>query len=146
MTEVAFHFNLADKVGYTCRLLRKAYRSGGPVGVVGEAELLRTLDSQLWEFSALDFIPHCGPDAEPAVRAASPIVLVTDAASLKHSETLIHLGSSVPSGFERFQRLIEIVGSDAEDRRLARERWRYYADRGYTLKSHDMGEHRRGHR
>ena len=34
MTEVAFHFNVPDKLGYACRLLRKAYAAGGPVGVV----------------------------------------------------------------------------------------------------------------
>ena len=28
MTEIAFHFNVPDKLAYSCRLLRKAYLSG----------------------------------------------------------------------------------------------------------------------
>ena len=59
MTEVAFHFNVPDKLGYACRLLRKAYAAGGPVGVVAPADTLDALNTQLWSFSALDFIPHC---------------------------------------------------------------------------------------
>ena len=40
MTEIAFHFNVQDRIAYACRLLRKAYRSAAQVGVVGEAALL----------------------------------------------------------------------------------------------------------
>jgi hypothetical protein len=36
MTEIAFHFNVPDKLAYSCRLLRKAYLSGARVVVTGE--------------------------------------------------------------------------------------------------------------
>lgn len=137
MTEVAFHFNVADKIDYACRLLRKASSTGASVAVVGEPPLLQTLDVSLWSFSALDFVPHCLADAPAHVLAASPIVLASDCRQHSHSQTLLHLGQAVPAGFERFERLIEVVTADAEDRAQARERWRHYADRGYTLKSHD---------
>jgi len=137
MTEVAFHFNVADKVQYACRLLRKAQGSGKCVGVVAEPDLLRALDAGLWSFSPLDFIAHCDADAPPALLAASPIVLARDCASLAASEVLVHLGDKVPAGFERFERLIELVSQEPRDRTLARDRWRHYADRGYRLTPHD---------
>lgn len=140
MTDVMFHFNVPDKVGYACRLLRKAYATGAAVGVVGEADALQALDVELWRFSALEFIPHCGVEAPEAVRAASPIVLATDCAPLPQAEVLVHLGTALPQGFERFERLIELVGTDAADRGHARERWRHYADRGYALRSHDVAQ------
>ena len=59
MTHIGFHFNMPDKLAYACRLLRKAYAAGGPVGVVGPAPAIEALDTELWRFSALDFIPHC---------------------------------------------------------------------------------------
>lgn len=138
MTEIAFHFNVPDKLGYACRLLRKAYASRGPVGVVGPADTLRDLDGALWSFSALDFIPHCSAAAPAEVLANTPVVLATDCAALPHDGVLLQLGADVPAGFERFQRLIELVGTGDDDRAQARQRWRHYADRGYAIQRHDL--------
>lgn len=138
MTEVAFHFNVPDKLGYACRLLRKAYASGSQIGVLGDGDTLQALDKALWSFSALDFVPHCAISAKPAVLAATSIVLGTDASRLPHNQVLLHLGHGVPEGFERFERLIELVSLDDADRADARQRWRHYADRGYTMKRHDL--------
>lgn len=138
MTEVTFYFNVPGKIGYACRLLRKALRESGPIGVVGDSQVLRALDAELWTFSQLDFIPHCSCDAAPALLAASPIVLASECARVQHSNVLLQLGATVPAGFERFERLLELVQGDAPDRKAARERWRYYADRGYVIKSHDV--------
>lgn len=139
MTEVAFHFNVPAKLAYACRLLRKAAGSGSKVVVTGEPELLRTLDTELWTFSALEFIPHChAATAEPQVLAASPVVLADSARGTPHHEVLVNLGATVPDGFERFERLIEVVTVEDDDRQRARTRWKHYADRGYALVRHDL--------
>ncbi len=139
MTEVAFHFNVPDKLGYACRLLRKAAGTGSKVVVTGEAELLRALDTELWTFSALEFIPHCHADtADARVLSASPIVLADAARAAPHQEVLVNLGGRIPDGFERFERLIEVVTQDDGDRQQARARWKHYADRGYAIKRHDL--------
>ena len=139
MTEVAFHFNVPDKLGYACRLLRKGAGSGAKVVVTGEADLLRALDTELWTFSALEFLPHChAASADPQVLAASPIVLADAPRATPHQEVLVNLGTRIPDGFERFERLIEVVTQDDEDRQQARARWKHYADRGYAIKRHDL--------
>lgn len=139
MTEVAFHFNVPDKLGYACRLLRKAAGSGAKVVVTGEAELLRALDTELWTFSALEFLPHChAASADAQVLAASPIVLADAPRATPHQEVLVNLGARIPDGFERFERLIEVVTQEDEDRQQARMRWKHYADRGYAIKRHDL--------
>jgi DNA polymerase-3 subunit chi len=141
MTEVAFHFNVPDKLGYACRLLRKATGAGSRVVVTGEPELLRNLDIELWTFSALEFIPHChAASAEPQVLAASPVVLAETARGTPHQDVLVNLGGRVPEGFERFERLIELVARDEADRLQARGRWKHYADRGYAIKTHDLAK------
>lgn len=138
MTEIAFHFNLPDKLAYACRLLRKACARGHAVGVLAPPEVLHQLDQQLWTFSALDFVPHCLAGAASGVVAASPVVLTSDCAALAQSEVLVHAGLEQPVGFERFRRLIELVGTSVEERAAARKRWRHYAERGYAVTSCDL--------
>ena len=139
MTEVAFHFNMPDKVAYACRLLRKASRAGNKVVVTGESTLLRSLDTELWTFSPLEFIPHCQVgQADAQVLAASPVVLADTPRGVPHHEVLVNVGGPVPEGFERFARLIELVSLDEDDRLQARARWKHYKDRGYAIVRHDI--------
>jgi DNA polymerase-3 subunit chi len=139
VTEVAFHFNVPDKLAYACRLLRKARGAGSRVVVTGEPELLRRLDTELWTFSPLEFIPHAhAASAEPQVVDASPVVLADVPRGTPHHEVLVNLGGPVPEGFERFERLIELVSQEEPDRQQARTRWKHYADRGYAITRHDL--------
>jgi DNA polymerase-3 subunit chi len=138
VTEVAFHFNAPDKLAYTCRLLRKAVVNGARVVVTGSAQTLQHLDQILWTFSATDFVPHGSDASGAAVLAHSPVVLTATPAHTPHQQVLVNLGESVPAGFERYERLIEVVGHNDEDRALARQRWKQYADRGYTMQRHDL--------
>jgi DNA polymerase-3 subunit chi len=138
VTEVAFHFNAPDLLVYACRLLRKAVGSGAKVVVTGPPDTLRELDALLWTFSATDFVPHCLADSEAHVVAASPVILATSIASTAHQQVLLNLGRLVPEGFDRFERVIELVGQDEQQRQLARARWKHYTDRGYAITRHDL--------
>jgi len=141
MTEVAFHFNAPDKLAYACRLLRKAVASGAKVMVTGEPQQLRALDVDLWTFAPLEFVAHCyAPASNAAVIEASPVVLAESTAAAPHRQVLVNLGPAVPGGFEGFERLIEVVSGDEDDRLLARGRWKHYADRGYAITRHDLGQ------
>ena len=142
MTEVAFHFNAPDKLGYACRLLRKAGASGARVVVTGEGGLLRDLDAALWTFSPLEFVPHCMSPGPVAVQSRTPIVLAAAVDDAPHRQVLVNLGDAVPAGFERFERLIEVVTGEEGDRQRARSRWKHYADRGYAIVRHDLQEAR----
>ncbi|WP_394757181.1 DNA polymerase III subunit chi [Rhodoferax sp.] len=138
MTEVAFHFNAPDRVAYTCRLLRKAVAAGAKLVVIGSPDVLEQLDRALWTFSPVDFVPHCFLESESYVVAASPVILSTSSIGVPHQQVLLNLGQLVPDGFDHFERVIEVVGRDDEDRQLARGRWKYYADQGYTITRHDL--------
>ena len=138
MTEVAFHFNVPDKMAYGCRLVRKAWGSGARVVVTAEPETLERLDLMLWTFSALEFVPHCRLTASAATLAVSPVLLAPKLADCPHHEVLVNLGQDVPPGFERFERFIELVTVADADRAAARSRWKHYSDRGYAMKRHDL--------
>ncbi len=138
MTEIAFHFNLPDKTGYLCRLLRKAVARGAKVAVTGQETQLHELDQALWSFSPTDFVPHCTAGSDPALVLASPVVLGVAPLDSPHHDVLLNLGAQVPAGFERFARVIEVVGEGVEDRAQSRRRWKHYQDRGYSIVSHDL--------
>ena len=148
MTEIAFHFNVPDKLGYSCRLLRKAYVSGAQLVVTGEPAVLAALDQLLWTFSATEFVPHyrttsTGLATETSgirTAAASPILLADSPKGCAHHGVLVNLGSRIPEEFERFERFIELVTQTDADRQAARLRWKHYADRGYVMKRHDLAQ------
>lgn len=141
MTEVRFHFNVPDRLGYTCRLLRKALRAASKVAVTGAPPLLGELDRQLWVFEPNEFVPHLRLLADqrptPAHRH-TPVWLVDDATAALHLPVLVNLGHEPPRGFESYERLIEVVSHDAGDREAARRRWKHYAARGYAVASHEV--------
>lgn len=138
MTEIAFHFNVPDKLAYGCRLLRKAYLSGSRVVVTGDAAVLAELDQYLWRFSATEFVPHYLFTAPENCCAASPILLAESLADCPHQEVLVNFGPGIPASFERFERFIEVVARTQDDIVAARSRWKHYATRGYSLKKHDL--------
>jgi DNA polymerase-3 subunit chi len=139
MTEIAFHFNVPDKLAYSCRLLRKAYLSGARVVVTAEPAVLTELDQLMWSFSPAEFVPHCRADASASTVAATPVLLAEslDASSLHHG-VLVNLGQGIPAEFGRFERFIEVVSRTDDDRLAARSRWKHYTDRGYSMKRHDL--------
>ena len=137
MTEIPFHFNVADKFLYACRLLRKAYASGAQVAVTAEPEVLGELDQLLWNFSATDFVPHCRMGNASDFVASKSVLLVESPAACPHGGVLINLGLQVPPEFERFERFIEVVTQGIDERLAARVRWKHYADNGYAPQKHD---------
>ena len=139
MTEIAFHVNAPEKLDYACRLLRATQKKSAQVLVLGQLDALKSLSSKLWAMSATEFLPHCLADATAEVIAHSPIVLSAELPnSATESQVLLNLGAVLPAGFERFERLIEVVGQDSDELQAARTRWKHYKDRGYALSRYDV--------
>jgi DNA polymerase-3 subunit chi len=138
VTDVAFHFNAPDRLAYCCRLLRKAVGGNARVVVTGSPDTLAQLDKLLWTFSPTDFVPHCMLDSDAQMIEASPVILTTSIEAVPHRQVLVNLGQQVPAGFECFERVIEVVALDDEDRSLARGRWKHYTERGHAITRHDL--------
>lgn len=144
MGKVEFHHGVGDKLGYACRLLRKAYRAGVQVVVTGDEASLKTLDRQLWVFDEQEFLPHVlavGPDAVPARQHDTPIWLTANAATAPGERAiLVNIGQDMPPGMDRFPRLFDIVSSEHHDRQLGRQRWKQYAALGWQVQPHEVKE------
>ncbi|MGV3740983.1 MAG: DNA polymerase III subunit chi [Burkholderiaceae bacterium] len=133
MTRIDFHSNVPDKIAYACRLVRKARAANCTAVIVGSDQgQLAALDEALWTFSDQDFLPHVM--ADDPLAAQTPVILATsDRQEFPHYQVLINLAPGTPAQFARFERMLEIVSSDAEDKLAGRERYRFYQQRGYPL-------------
>ena len=103
-----------------------------------EKEVADSVDRSLWTQSALGFIPHCRADSPLA--AETPILITDNLDQLPQDERLMNLSQIVPPGFSRFHSLIEVVGREEAERNSARERVKFYKDRGYEVRYFDLGE------
>jgi DNA polymerase-3 subunit chi len=133
VAEVAFHAGVADKLGYTCRLLRKAWRQGARVVATGAPETLSRLDTMLWIFEQEEFVPHArlrGGERVPPVMARTPIWLADVPNDVPGAQVLVNLGPGMAAGFERFARVLEIVSDDPADSQQGRQSWRIYQSAG----------------
>jgi DNA polymerase III subunit chi len=141
MPEVAFHTGLSDKIGYACRLLRKASRQGLRVRVIAEAAELDLLDTALWTFDPHDFVPHVclsrGAFPGPALHRTA--VWLTPQGSgwpegIEAPGVLVNLGVEPPSDLTAFERVFELVSDDMDERAAGRRRWRQYEALGMTIR------------
>jgi len=133
VAQLEFHTGIADPLAYSCRLLRKAYRRGSKVVVCGESERLLRLDTMLWTFEQLEFVPHArlGPGEQASeVMQRTPIWLADRRARWPHADVVVNLGDEAVDEPQRFTRLIEIVGEEPEQVQAGRSRWRHYTSLG----------------
>lgn len=135
MTTIDFYTHVPDRLAVASRLVAKAIAAHGSVRVLTpDAETTERLDLLLWTSPPTGFVPHC--------RLDSPLANDTPAwidHRLEHrgpAAVLVNLHHEPPPFFSRFERLAEIVG--LEDAAAARERYRFYRERGYELRTHDL--------
>ncbi len=139
MTKIRFYSGAQDKLRAACLLSNKAMQSGLRVLLhTPDEAMAEAVDKLLWHYPATAFIPHCR--SNEAAANEMPVVVGCDADGLPHHELLISLHSVTPPFFSRFEHLIEIVGLDEEDKRLGRERFKFYKDRGYELQHFDLSK------
>jgi len=122
---------------FACRLTEKAVQQGHQVYINTESAVqLQQLDDLLWTFRAGSFLPHAVDDGQD--HGASPVLLAHGREPQDSHDVLVNLSNDVPPFFSRFNRVAELVGGDETQRAGARNRYRFYKDRGYTLNTHEI--------
>jgi DNA polymerase-3 subunit chi len=139
MTQVDFYIHVDNKLRMLCTLAGKALaRKMRLLVLTPDAEATEQTGRMLWMQPAIGFLPHCRSSHRLA--AVTPIIVDHVAEPIVHEQILVNLQAQCPAVFSRFERVIEIVTDDDADRELARERYRFYRDRGYEIRSHDMSK------
>lgn len=136
MTKVDFVVNLHSKLQEVALLCEHSLQKGHTVTINCDSEAtFETLNKTLWDYTDTSFLPHVTPHDTHA--GVTPIHLYQDGDVVIQDDILINLAADVPLFFGRFRQLIEVVSEVEHDKQAARERWKFYRDRGYALRSTD---------
>jgi len=143
MTEVDFYIldsnDPQQRTLFACRLTDKAYRLGHRVYIhTASAEQTSQLDELLWTFQQNSFVPHevyrDGGDDRP------PVQLGHNSEPDASHAVLINLAPEVPLFFSRFERVAELVNGEETIRQQSRQRYSFYKERGYPLRTHEINK------
>lgn len=137
MTRIEFLHGAADRIQSASLWLQQAWgqRQQVLVYVPDEAQATR-LDRILWTQPALSFVPHCNVNSP--LSPETPILLTDQLDAPPQEACLLNLSDTLPPTFSRFERVVEIVSVEDADRLPARERFRFYRERGYAIDSRDI--------
>ena len=137
MTTVDFYFNAPDRLQVACRLAGKALAQKKRLLIYSvDTETADRLDKLLWTWPAIGFVPHCR--LHDPLAAETPVLIASGKETPEHCQLLLNLAAEPPPHFERFERLLEVVGTQENERNAALERYRFYRDRGYPIANHDL--------
>lgn len=135
-----------------CKITEKAYKQGRKIYIHTDSEQqTSSMDKLLWTFRGGSFIPHAAASQNTAPQNKAlqtannkqddeniPVLIGHEAEPQCTPDVLINLSHEVPGFFSRFERVIELVTEDAEQKQKGRERYKFYRDRGYELRNHTL--------
>jgi len=137
MTRIIFYSNLADKQITLLNLVQQALEKRHLVTILAEGEQAASqVNSALWQGGASSFLPNVLTSHTHA--AETPVLIDWQEKTLFQDDILINLTQQQLTAFSRFRQLIELVSNDEEDKAAARQRYKFYRDRGYEIKHIDQ--------
>jgi len=160
MTQVDFYILNNTKVEqFACLLTEKAFKKGHKVHLLTTDEnQTARMDKLLWTYNDQSFLPHVAINddshtsehesqhtpqhkSQHELQKETPIHISHDDQNALLSDVLINLRSEIPSFYQQFNRIAELVSSDERQRQAARVQYREYQQRGCTVASHQITSH-----
>ena len=120
-----------------CRLLEKAYLKGHRVYVhCDNQQDAEHLDELLWTFRDDSFVPHNlqgeGPEPPP------PVQIGHSKEPRGFNDILLNMSQQIPPFYQKFKRLMELVGNKESAKELSRTHYKEYRARGCDLHTHHI--------
>ena len=136
MTQVEFYSLQSDPkllpFKHLCEVVKRAYRKGQKVFVHTQSRrVAEKIDELLWTQDAKSFLPHQLVGEDPNTQP--PIEIGYGQNPNINPDVLINLADDVPLFFSQFHWVFEYAYGDEENKEKARERFRFYRERGYPL-------------
>jgi DNA polymerase-3 subunit chi len=85
----------------------------------------------LWGSLNTSFFPNVL--ASHALANETPVIIDWQYEQLCQDDILVNLTQCQLTIFSRFRQLVELVGTDEQEKALARQRFKFYRDRGYEV-------------
>ncbi len=134
MTEIGFyHLTRTPLERALPKLLERALERGMRALVMaGSEERVAALDTALWTYEQLSFLPH--GTARDGEAAAQPVYLTTEDENPNGATLLVLADGATSERIDAYERCIELFdGADPEAVARARERWRILKAAGHGL-------------
>jgi DNA polymerase-3 subunit chi len=137
MTGIDFYFNASDCLQVACRLAAKAVARRQRIVIhAPQPDTAQRIDRMLWTWPATGFVPHCA--VHDALAPDTPVLIGASGDAPPGCELLLNLSPECPPQFARFERLLEVIGTEEAERQAGRSRYRFYLERGYRIANHDL--------
>jgi DNA polymerase-3 subunit chi len=138
-----------------CRLCEKALTQSLNVLIYTQSTTqAQQLDHLLWSFKNNSFIAHKDllnlSESEQNTITTSffyPVIITNNSRSFSQQsnqptqqsyQLLINLSAEIPPNFEQFPRIAEMIDKHSNEKNLARNRYRYYRQKGHHLNQYDV--------
>ena len=134
MTEVRFYHMLQKRLEKALpEIASKVFERGRRAVIkVGNRERLEALDNSLWTFDPGSFLPH--GHIRDGHESEQPVWLTTEDDNPNAATVLILVDGATSQQVERFDLCCELFdGNDNAAVEAARQRWKTYKDKGFTL-------------
>lgn len=134
MTDISFyHLTYAPMEKALPRLMEKVLESGAHSVILAESEAqMQTLDTVLWTYSTLTFLPHgTRLDRYPE---SQPIYVTDRQENPNNASILVLAGGEVPADLGKFSRCLYMFDGNQENELMrARQQWKAFKQDGHPL-------------
>lgn len=139
MTRIDFYFNVADKSQTISDLVQSSLSKRRLVTILADDEgMAGKVSAGLWQNKPESFLPNVLVNHTLAKQ--TPVIIHWQENALLQDDMLINLTLNTPGFFSRFTHLVELVGDEEHDKIAARQRYKFYRDRGYEIKTIDHAQ------
>lgn len=122
---------------FVCSLVSKAWQGGNRIYIhTINREDAVMLDDLLWTYNDISFVPHSF--VEQTKEEQTSISIGWTGKLPDDQQVMVNLSENIPDFARKFERIVEIVAGDEEQRGKARQRYRDYRDQGYELHDHKI--------
>jgi DNA polymerase-3 subunit chi len=122
---------------YACRIIEKAFSSSRTVYVhTASAAEAQSFDTQLWTFRDVSFVPHeiCNQNLNSEVL----ILIGYNVMQVEKKDILINLTFEIPSFYQKFDHIIEVIPNDVSLKAAARKQYQIYQSSGYQIETFNI--------
>ncbi len=136
MTRVEFYSveDTANRIPFAhiTKVVSRGYKAGQKIYIhTQDRSLAEKIDEILWQQDAKSFLPHQLVGEDDNTRP--PIEIGCTKPPSDHADILINLAEQVPLFFSQFHWVFEYAFGDEDKKEKARERFKFYRERGYPL-------------
>ena len=136
MTQIEFYSvdDEENKLPYShlTEVVKRGYRKSQKVFIhTDDKRMAEKIDEMLWTHDAKSFLPHQLVGEDENIKP--PIEIGCGQEPTIQPDILINLATEVPLFFSHFKWVFEYAFGDDENKEKARDRFKFYRERGYPL-------------